>query len=322
MAARARETADASGASKGALSSWRDGPAKQAILAFVAAAGGEDGSDPVPIEERVAVFDNDGTLWCEKPVPIQMDFILRRFVEMADAAPALRDRQPWKAAHERDHAWFSTVMREHYAGDDHNVKTLAGGVLAAYAGVSVEDFEARADAFLRGTQHPTLGRGYLECAYAPMVELLALLAANGFANYIVSGGGRDFMRPISQEVYGIPRERVIGSATALAYTSDDRGGTITHTPAPDYLDDGPEKPIRIWSRTGRRPLLAAGNSNGDVPMLDITRHDEGSFLRLLVLHDDAEREFDYTAGAEQALKQAETDGWTVVSVKNDWTRVF
>ena len=322
MAARARETADASGASKGALSSWRDGPAKQAILAFVAAAGGEDGSDPVPIEERVAVFDNDGTLWCEKPVPIQMDFILRRFVEMADADPALRDRQPWKAAHERDHAWFSTVMREHYAGDDHNVKTLAGGVLAAYAGVSVEDFEARADAFLRGTQHPTLGRGYLECAYAPMVELLALLAANGFANYIVSGGGRDFMRPISQEVYGIPRERVIGSATALAYTSDDRGGTITHTPAPDYLDDGPEKPIRIWSRTGRRPLLAAGNSNGDVPMLDFTRHDEGSFLRLLVLHDDAEREFDYTAGAEQALERAVTDGWTIVSVRNDWATVF
>ena len=322
MAARARETADASGAAKGALSSWRDGPAKQAILAFVAAAGGEDGSDPVPIEERVAVFDNDGTLWCEKPVPIQMDFILRRFVEMADADPALRDRQPWKAAHERDHAWFSTVMREHYAGDDHNVKTLAGGVLAAYAGVSVEDFEARADAFLRGTQHPTLGRGYLKCAYAPMVELLALLAANGFANYIVSGGGRDFMRPISQEVYGIPRERVIGSATALAYTSDDRGGTITHTPAPDYLDDGPEKPIRIWSRTGRRPLLAAGNSNGDVPMLDFTRHDEGSFLRLLVLHDDAEREFDYTAGAEQALERAVTDGWTIVSVRNDWATVF
>jgi hypothetical protein len=138
-------------------------------------------------------------------------------------------------------------MTEHYAGDDRNVETLAGGVLAAYAGVSVEEFEARADAFLRAARHPTLGRGYLECAYAPMVELLALLAANGFTNYVVSGGGRDFMRPITQEVYGIPRERVIGSATALAYTSDERGGTITHTPAPDYRDDGPEKPIRIWS---------------------------------------------------------------------------
>jgi phosphoserine phosphatase len=304
------------------LPSWRDGPAKQAILEFVAKTSGQDGSEPVPVEERVAVFDNDGTLWCEKPVPIQMDFILRRFVEMAEADQSLQDRQPWKAAYERDHAWFSALMAEHYAGDDHNVKTLAAGVLAAYAGVSVEDFEARADAFLRSTQHPTLGRSYLDCAYAPMVELLALLDANGFANYIVSGGGRDFMRPISQEVYGIPRERVIGSATALSYTSDERGGTITHAPAPDYLDDGPEKPIRVWSRTGRRPLLAAGNSNGDVPMLDFSQHRDKPFMRLLVLHDDAEREFDYTTGAEQALEQADKDGWTVVSVRNDWATVF
>src|SRR3954447_24071586 len=302
--------------SNNTLSSWRDGPAKQAIMGFVAAA------EAVPAEERVAVFDNDGTLWCEKPMPIQMDFILRRFVEMAEADPALRDHQPWKAAREQDAAWFETVMTEHYAGDDHNVKTLAGGVLAAYAGVSVEDFEERADAFLRDTRHPTLGRRYLECAYAPMVELLALLAANGFANYIVSGGGRDFMRPISQEVYGIPRERVIGSATALAYTSDEHGGTITHAPAPDYLDDGPEKPIRIWSRTGRRPLLAAGNSNGDIEMLDFTHNDERPVLRLLVLHDDAEREFDYTGGAERALERASSEQWTVPSIKNDWATVF
>jgi phosphoserine phosphatase len=310
------------GGLKGALSSWRDGSAKEAILDFLAATTGADGSGGVPVEERVAVFDNDGTLWCEKPVPIQMDFILRRFVEMAAADPELRERQPWKAAVERDHAWFATVMTEHYAGDDHNVKTLAGGVLAAYAGVSVEDFEARADAFVRGTRHPTLGRTYLECAYAPMVELLALLAANGFANYIVSGGGRDFMRPISDEVYGIARERVIGSATALTYTSDERGGTITHAPTPDYVDDGPEKPVRIWSRTGRRPLLAAGNTNGDIPMLDFARHDDRPFLRLLVLHDDAEREFDYSAGAEEALERADKNGWTVVSIRNDWATVF
>src|SRR3954449_12940584 len=307
MGTSARAGNGASGTSE-ALSTWRDGTTKQAILEFVAATSGTDGSDPVPVEERVAVFDNDGTLWCEKPMPIQLDFILRRFVEMAAADPALRERQPFKAAVERDHGWFDTLMTEHYAGDDHNVKTLAGGVLAAYAGVSVEDFETRADTFLHDTQHPTLGRGYLACAYAPMVELLAFLAANGFANYIVSGGGRDFMRPISQEVYGIPRERVIGSATALAYTSDEHGGTITHAPAPDYLDDGPEKPIRIWSRTGRRPLLAAGNSNGDIPMLDFTQHPDKASLRLLVVHDDADREFDYTAGAEQALERADQDG--------------
>src|SRR3954452_7249106 len=311
-----------SGDLTGALSSWRDGPAKQAMLDFVATTTGQDGSDGVPIEDRVAVFDNDGTLWCEKPMPIQMDFILRRFAEMAKADPALAQRQPWKATVERDHGWFSQVMKEHYAGDETNVKTLAGGVLAAYAGISVEDFEARADAFLHGTEHPTLRRRYSDCAYTPMVELLQVLAANGFTNYIVSGGGRDFMRPISDEMYGIPRERVIGSATALAYTSDERGGTITHTPAPDYLDDGPETPIRIWSRTGRRPLLAAGNSNGDIPMLDFAQHADKPSLRVLVLHDDAAREFDYTAGAEQALARAGTEQWTVPSIKNDWATVF
>jgi hypothetical protein len=151
-----------------------------------------------------------------------------------------------------------------------------------------------------------------------MVELLGHLADNGFANYIASGGGRDFMRPISHEVYGIPHERVIGSAPAFVYAD----GTVTHAAAPDYLDDGPQKPIRIWSRTGRRPLLAAGNSNGDIPMLDFTHHDDKPVLRLLILHDDPEREFVYTAGAEQALERAEAAGWIVVSIKNDWLTVF
>jgi phosphoserine phosphatase len=188
--------------------------------------------------------------------------------------------------------------------------------------MSVEDFETSSDEFLRTTQHPTLGRGYMECAYAPMVELLAYLAEHGFANYIVSGGGRDFMRPITQELYGVPRERVIGSAAALAYESNGGGGTITHLPKPEYLDDGAEKPIRIWSRTGRRPLLAAGNTNGDIQMLEFAEQDDKPFLSLLVRHDDADREFDYTTGSEQALERAHSDDWTVVSVKNDWTTVF
>jgi phosphoserine phosphatase len=305
-----------------ALPSWRDGAATRAIVEFVARVTGADGSQPVPVDERIAVFDNDGTLWCEKPMPIQLDFILRRLVEMAETDEALRARQPWKAAYERDYAWLAAVVAEHYAGDETNVKVLAAGILAAYAGISVEDFEAQADTFLRGTQHPTLGRGYLETAYAPMVELLTYLAANGFTNYIASGGGRDFMRPISADVYAIPRQRVIGSSAALAYTSDEHGGTITHKPELDYLDDGPQKPIRIWSRTGRRPLLAAGNSNGDIPMLHFTQHPDKPSLRLLVLHDDSEREFDYTSGAEQALEQAARDGWTVVSIRSDWATVF
>jgi phosphoserine phosphatase len=304
------------------LSSWRDGPTMQAIIDFVGRTCGEDGSVAVPVEERVAVFDNDGTLWCEKPLPIQADFILRRLAEMAAVQPELGERQPWKAAAEGDAGWFGALMAEHYAGDDTNVKTLAAGILAAYAGISIDDFEAQADAFLRSAKHPTLNRTYLECTYAPMVELLNYLKVNGFSNYIASGGGRDFMRPVTHDLYGIPRERVIGSSSTLAYASDDHGGTITHRPEADYLDDGPEKPVRIWSRIGRRPLLAVGNSNGDVPMLDFTKHADKPTLRLLVLHDDGEREFEYTGGADKALKQAEADGWTIVSIKNDWATVF
>jgi len=299
------------------LTSWHDTATRRSIVEFVERAVAD-----VPVEERVATFDNDGTLWCEKPMPIQGDFILRRLFEMADADPELRDRQPWKAAYERDARWLDDVMTEHYAGDDTKVRTLLGGVLAAYAGISVDEFEAKADRFLRTAEHPTLGRGYLECAYAPMVELLGYLEANGFSNYIASGGGRDFMRPITQDVYGIPRERVIGSATALDYVGDSRGGTITHKAEADYLDDGPQKPVRIWSRTGRRPLLAAGNSNGDIPMLDFTWHEDKPFLPLLLLHDDGDREFDYTSGAEQALEKAAASGWTVVSIKQDWATVF
>jgi hypothetical protein len=314
------DVTDSSKAAAG-LSSWRDGATKEAILDFVERVSG-DGADAVPPDERIAVFDNDGTLWCEKPMPIQLDFILRRLAGMAESQPELRERQPWKAAYERDYGWLGALVAEHYAGDDSNVKVLGAGVLAAYEGMSVEDFEAQSADFLRSAQHPSLGRGYLECAYVPMVELLGYLGSRGFSNYIVSGGGRDFMRPISMDVYGVPRERVVGSSAVLAYASDEQGGTLTHTAAPEYLDDGPQKPIRIWSRTGRRPLLAAGNSNGDVPMLDFTQHRDKPTLRLLVLHDDDAREFAYTTGAEQALQRADQMAWTVVSVKQDWSTVF
>jgi phosphoserine phosphatase len=282
----------------------------------------EGGTDAVPPQERVAVFDNDGTLWCEKPMPIQLDFILRRLAAMADQDPALRTRQPWQAANTRDHGWLGQIITKHYQGDDRELPALAAGVLQAFAGITVEEFEAQADAFLRSTQHPTLGRGYLACRYVPMVELLGYLEANGFRNYIASGGGRDFMRPISQEVYGVPRQRVIGSSTALAYEQGEAGGRIVRKPEADVLDDGPEKPVRIWSRVGRRPLLAAGNSNGDIPMLAFAEQPGRPGLRLLLLHDDPDREFDYTTGAEQALQLARSNGWTVVSIKDDWTTVF
>jgi phosphoglycolate phosphatase-like HAD superfamily hydrolase len=304
------------------LPGWRAGSTRQAIQEFVQRVTGEGSPDFVPPPERVAVFDNDGTLWCEKPMPIQLDFILRRLAAMADQDPELRTRQPWQAAYTRDYGWLGQVITRHYQGDDRELPVLAAGILQAFANITVEDFEGQADAFLRSAQHPTLGRGYLACAYRPMVELLGYLEANGFANYIASGGGRDFMRPISQEVYGVPRQRVIGSSTSLAWEPGEGGGGIIRKPEADVLDDGPEKPVRIWSRVGRRPILAAGNSNGDLPMLQFAERPGRPGLRLLVLHDDPEREFDYVAGAERALEEAERRGWTVVSVERDWAAVF
>jgi phosphoserine phosphatase len=306
----------------GGLASWNDGPAAAAIRNFVGRVAIEGSPEFVPPDERVAVFDNDGTLWCEKPMPIQLDFILRRLAAMADQEPELRTRQPWQAAYTRDYGWLGQVITNHYQGDDRELPVLAAGVLQAFAGITVEEFETQADTFLRSAQHPTLGRGYLACAYTPMVELLEYLEANGFANYIASGGGRDFMRPISQELYGVHRERVIGSSTTLAYESGEGGGRILRKPEADILDDGPEKPVRIWSRVGRRPILAAGNSNGDIPMLRFAGGPSRPGLGLLVLHDDPEREFDYVTGAERSLEEAETQGWTVVSIRNDWSTVF
>ena len=317
-----RPQGETAAATRDPLPSWREGTSKQAILEFVERTTSDGSSDVVPPPERVAVFDNDGTLWCEKPMPIQLDFILRRLVAMAEQEPELRTRQPWQAAYTRDYGWVGQVVDRHYQGDDRELPVLAAGVLQAFAGISVEDFEAQADTFLRGTRHPTLGRGYLACSYRPMVELLGYLEANGFGNYIASGGGRDFMRPISQEVYGVPRERVVGSSTSLAWEPGEGGGRIVRKPELDVLDDGPAKPVRIWSRVGRRPILAAGNSNGDLPMLAFAEQPGRPGMRLLVLHDDPDREFDYTSGAEQALEQARTNGWTVVSVKEDWTTVF
>ena len=306
----------------GALGSWNDTPARAAIVEFVERVTTEGGPHYVPPSERVATFDNDGTLWCEKPMPIELGFILMRLAEMAQADPSLRDKQPWKAAFQQDHEWLGEVVTKHYHGDDTDLRVLIAGMVQAFAGTNVDDYARAADAFLRRGTHPTLGRTFHACGYAPMIELLDYLAAHGFTNYIASGGDRDFMRPITEDVYGIPPERVIGSSNALRYLEDEHGGTITYAAEPDVFDDGPVKPARIWSRTGRRPILAGGNSNGDIPMLQYAGGKDRPALRLLVLHDDAEREFDYTAGAEKSLETAAARGWTVISIKNDWNTVF
>ena len=298
------------------LASWNDTPTRAAIVDFV-----EGAAQAISQPERVAVFDNDGTLWCEKPMPIELGFILKRLAEMAEQDRSLASRQPWKAAHEQDYEWLGNVITKHYAGDDSDVRVLMGGILQAFAGMKVDEYAAAAGSFVREGEHPTLGRTFAACGYVPMVELLRYLEANGFTTYIASGGDRDFMRTIAEEIYGVPPERVIGSSSALRFEEDDGGGSIVYLAEPDVFDDGPTKPVRIWSRVGRRPILAGGNSNGDIPMLAFAGNGACA-LRLLVVHDDAEREFAYSAGADDALARARAHGWTAVSVENDWATVF
>ncbi|OBB03282.1 acid phosphatase [Mycobacteriaceae bacterium 1482268.1] len=295
------------------LESWKDGPTKSEIIDFVGRV-----TDELPPEARVAVFDNDGTLWCEKPAYIQLDFLVRRLAEQAAADPSLVDDQPYKAAAEGDLAWFGDAVTKHYNGDDSAVEVLAAGVLSAYAGLTVEEHAERVAAFFAEAKHPTLGRPYTACGFRPMIELLRYLESNGFTNYIASGGGRDFMRPVTTQMYGIAPERVIGSSVGLDFVD----GHLRTTAKPEFLDDGPVKPVRIWGRIGRRPIFAAGNSNGDIQMLEYAAAGPGPSLCMLVLHDDANREFDYIAGAERSLDEAKTRGWTIASIKNDWATVF
>jgi phosphoglycolate phosphatase-like HAD superfamily hydrolase len=304
------------------LSLWNKTPTRQAILDFVATVTDESGPSYVPPAERIAVFDNDGTLWCEKPMYVQLDFLLRQLAQQAQADPSLRSRQPWQAAWEKDFTWLGDTITRHYQGDDSLLRELLAGILALSEGQDVEQVEAAANAFVQNERHPTLGLAYRDCVYQPMIELLQLLEAHGFINYIVSGGGRDFMRGFAQDLYGIPRERIIGSTVAYRFVESASGGAIVQRADLDVVNDGPDKAIQIWSVTGRRPILAAGNSNGDLAMLQFAGGPSLPALRLLVVHDDATREFDYMAGAEKAYGEARAQGWTAVSMQRDWRHVF
>ena len=286
------------------LPSWRDGATREAILRFVRSVG-DSGPDFVPASERIATFDNDGTLWCEKPAYVQADFILRKWKAMAAADPALAERQPYKAVVEGDREWLGSIL-EH-------VPELVQGVSEAFGGITPQAFEQQVVEFFAKVEHPTLGVPYAQTIYRPMRELLALLETHDFRVFICSGGGRDFVRAISEDVYGIPRERVIGSSAPVEYRD---GGLIRGPGVEQPIDDGPGKPAHIWSRIGRLPLFAAGNADGDVEMLSLAR------FSLLVHHDDAEREFAYETGAERALAEGEARGWTVASMKQDFATVF
>jgi len=286
------------------LDSWNDGTTKTAILEFVSSVT-TPGDEFVPVAERIATFDNDGTLWCEKPNYVQAEFLMRRLKQIADNDPEKRGIQPWKALRENDRAWLQGLTER--------VPELIEGVTEAFKGITTEEFEVYVRAFFDTATHPTLGVPYTQLAYRPMLDLLDLLRANDFRVYICSAGGRDFVRVISEEVYGIPRDQVIGSATTLEY----RDGDIYRTKGIELpLDEGPGKPVYIWKRTGRKPLFACGNADGDSEMLAIAG------FPLLINHDDAEREFAYIEKAEKVLLQAQTEGWTVASMKDDFAQIF
>ncbi|MCI2957275.1 haloacid dehalogenase-like hydrolase [Agromyces atrinae] len=302
-----------------ALDSWRPGAARSAIESFVAAV--TTGPNAVPVDERIAVFDNDGTLWTEKPMPTQLHFIVEQWARMARDDASLAGQQPYKAALTGDLSWLGHAVEKHYAGDDSDLHLMIGAIVASTANESVEDYQEAVERFYAEAHHPTLGRPYSDAVYRPMVELLRYLEEHGFSCYIVSGGDRDFMRPMTVGNYGIPSERVIGSALGLAYDADTN--EIRYGTSFDFMDDGPIKPVRIWSRIGRRPLLAVGNSNGDLPMLGYVMKHPVS-LSLLVHHDDDSGRGDapYDSGAETALAEADERGLVVVSVKDDWANVF
>lgn len=302
------------------LPSWRDTSTRAAVVSFVEAA--TQGPDAVPLAERIATFDNDGTLWTEKPMPTQLAYIVSAWRTAAQADPALAERQPYRAAVTGDLHWIGAAIEKHYAGDDSDLKVIIGALVGLTDGTSVEDYAQTVQSFYATARHMSLNRPYANVVYQPMVELLRYLEANGFTTYIASGGDRDFMRPMASDFYGIPPERVIGSAMGLRYDED--AAVVRYQAAFDFLDDGPQKPIRIWSRTGRRPLLAAGNANGDMQMLDFARRGSRSGLALLIRHDDDSDRGDapYDGGSEKALAEAENRGYVVVSVKNDWSQVF
>ena len=304
------------------LSLWNDTPTRRAILDFVAAVTTPGRPDFVLPAERIAVFDNDGTLWCERPMYIQFDYFLRKLAVQAEHDPSLRAKQPWLAAWEKNFDWLGGAITRHYQGDDSDFRILLSGILGLAKDQPVELVEAAARQFIENERHPTLGLAYRDCIYQPMLELLCYLDANGFNNYIVSGGGRDFMRGFANDLYGIPRERVIGSTVAYRFLDEESGASIVQQAELDVIDDGPGKAIQIWHVIGRHPILAAGNSNGDIEMLKFAQASGNPFLNLLVLHDDAEREFAYDQGAEKALHLADERNWRVISMKEDWDDIF
>lgn len=299
------------------LPSWNEGAAKQSIVEFVEKVTNEDGPDFVPVAERIATFDNDGTLWAEQPMYFQLLFAIDRIETLAPENPEWKTRQPFKAALEGD-------MEALAAAGEHGLLEM---VMATHAGMTTEEFETVVKEWLETAKHPTTGRAFTEMVYQPMLELLDYLRINGFKTFIVSGGGIEFMRPWTEVVYGIPPEQVVGSSVATKLEMQDGVPVLMRLPEIDFIDDKAGKPVGINSHIGRRPLAAFGNSDGDLQMLQWTAAGEGPRFMLYVHHDDADREWAYDRQShigrlDKGLDEAQANGWTVVSMKDDWIRIF
>jgi phosphoserine phosphatase len=299
------------------LPSWKDGPSRRAITSFVKAVTDERSPDFVPPEQRIAVFDNDGTLWAEQPEYFQFFFVMDRVKALAPQHPEWATTEPFKSALEGN-------MKKVLEGGSKPVTEL---MMATHTGMSTDEFEVIVRDWVRSARHPESGRPYTEMVYQPMLELLAYLRAHGFKTWIVSGGGSEFMRPWAETVYGIPPEQVIGSTIQTALHVENGVPTIVREPGAIYIDDGRNKALAIQRIIGRRPIAAFGNSDGDLQMLQWTAAGSGRRLMAYVHHDDAAREWSYDRGSrigklEKGLDEASARGWTVISMKDEWSRVF
>ncbi|MEJ2580228.1 MAG: HAD family hydrolase [Acidobacteriota bacterium] len=295
------------------LSSWNEGAAKQAIVDFVARVTDPAGPDFVPEAERIAVFDNDGTLWSEQPAYFQLFFAIDRVKAMAPEHPEWKNKQPFKAVLEGD-------MEALAAAGEHGLLEI---VMASHTGMTTDEFEAIVKGWIATARHPTTGRPFTEMVYQPMLELLDYLRASGFKTFIVSGGGIEFMRPWTEEVYRIPPEQVVGSSVKTDFQMRDGEPVLVRLPEMNFIDDKEGKPVGINSHIGRRPIAAFGNSDGDLQMLQWTAAGDGPSFCLYVHHTDAEREWAYDRGShigglDKGLDEAAARGWTVVDMKNDW----
>jgi hypothetical protein len=299
------------------LPSWNEGQARQSIVTFVANVTKPGSPDFVPVAERIAVFDNDGTLWSEQPMYFQLLFALDRVEELAPQHPEWKTKEPFASL-------LKGEVKAALAGGKHAILEI---LMATHAGNTTEEFEEIVKDWISTEKHPTTKRPYTEMVYQPMLELLAYLRANAFKTFIVSGGGIEFMRPWSEKVYGIPPEQVIGSSIKVKFEMREGTPVLVRLPEMDFFDDKEGKPVAIHQQIGRRPIAAFGNSDGDLQMLQWTTAGRGPRFALYVHHTDAEREWAYDRKSsvgrlDKGLEEAQAKGWTVVSMRDDWKTLF